>query len=240
MRSPSQRRRSAGVLLLAIALALTVASAPLAAAQPDGTTEFPIGPCAKQYENNTSIEFVAPNTSDYVVWRCSQYDSEDLYYWKIDDFGNANEKLGELDAMETLRWLRDGVFIGLIGEGFGVIDADGNHSNDNLDFVGSFDLRGPHGSPLNRTIAVRLLVLHSSTAGSGYTACSDTGWNQAPTSGSKAFYELQYGNGPKCGNGYYKLWTAGRFKSVATGDWVTSPWDKGTPIRLPIDGIPNN
>jgi hypothetical protein len=149
------------------------------------------------------------------VWRCSQYDSQDLYYWKIDDFGTANEKLG-------------------------VLDADGNHSNDNLDFVGSFDLRGPHGSPLNRTIAVRLLVLHSSSAGSGYTACSDTGWKQAPTSGSKAFYELQYGNGPKCGNGCYKLWTAGRFKSVATGDWVTSPWDKGNPIRLPIDGIPNN
>jgi hypothetical protein len=121
-----------------------------------------------------------------------------------------------------------------------VLDADGVHSNDNLDFVGSFDLRGPHGSPLNRTVAVRLLVLHSATAGSGYTACSDTGWKQAPTSGSHFFYELQYGNGPKCGNGYYKLWTAGRFKSVSTGDWVTSPWNKGTPIRLPIDGIPNN
>jgi hypothetical protein len=203
------------VLLLAIAFALTVASAPVAAAPPIEPKDFPVGLCTERNEGQAQPEFLNPNTSDYVVWRCSQYDSQDLYYWKIDDFGTANEKLG-------------------------VLDADGNHSNDNLDFVGSFDLRGPHGSPLNRTIAVRLLVLHSSSAGSGYTACSDTGWKQAPTSGSKAFYELQYGNGPKCGNGYYKLWTAGRFKSVATGDWVTSPWDKGNPIRLPIDGIPNN
>lgn len=215
MGSPSQRRRSAGVLLLAIAFALTVASTPVAAAPPIEPQDFPVGLCTERNEGQAQPEFLNPNTSDYVVWRCSQYDSQDLYYWKIDDFGTANEKLG-------------------------VLDADGVHSNDNLDFVGSFDLRGPHGSPLNRTIAVRLLVLHSSSAGSGYTACSDTGWKQAPTSGSKAFYELQYGNGPKCGNGYYKLWTAGRFKSVATGDWVTSPWDKGNPIRLPIDGIPNN
>lgn len=215
MGSPSQRRRSAGVLLLAIAFALTVASTPVAAAPPIEPKDFPVGLCTERNEGQAQPEFLNPNTSDYVVWRCSQYDSQDLYYWKIDDFGTANEKLG-------------------------VLDADGVHSNDNLDFVGSFDLRGPHGSPLNRTIAVRLLVLHSSSAGSGYTACSDTGWKQAPTSGSKAFYELQYGNGPKCGNGYYKLWTAGRFKSVATGDWVTSPWDKGNPIRLPIDGTPNN
>lgn len=215
MGSPSQRRRSAGVLLLTIAFALTVASAPVAAAPPIEPQDFPVGLCTERNEGQAQPEFLNPNTSDYVVWRCSQYDSQDLYYWKIDDFGTANEKLG-------------------------VLDADGVHSNDNLDFVGSFDLRGPHGSPLNRTIAVRLLVLHSSSAGSGYTACSDTGWKQAPTSGSRAFYELQYGNGPKCGNGYYKLWTAGRFKSVATGDWVTSPWDKGNPIRLPIDGIPNN
>lgn len=215
MGSPSQRRRSAGVLLLAIAFALTVASTPVAAAPPIEPQDFPVGLCTERNEGQAQPEFLNPNTSDYVVWRCSQYDSQDLYYWKIDDFGTANEKLG-------------------------VLDADGVHSNDNLDFVGSFDLRGPHGSPLNRTIAVRLLVLHSSSAGSGYTACSDTGWKQAPTSGSRAFYELQYGNGPKCGNGYYKLWTAGRFKSVATGDWVTSPWDKGNPIRLPIDGIPNN
>lgn len=215
MGSPSQRRRSAGVLLLAIAFALTVASTPVAAAPPIEPQDFPVGLCTERNEGQAQPEFLNPNTSDYVVWRCSQYDSQDLYYWKIDDFGTANEKLG-------------------------VLDADGVHSNDNLDFVGSFDLRGPHGSPLNRTIAVRLLVLHSSSAGSGYTACSDTGWKQAPTSGSKAFYELQYGNGPKCGNGYYKLWTAGRFKSVATGDWVTSPWDKGNPIRLPIDGTPNN
>lgn len=215
MGSPGQRRRSAGVLLLTIAFALTVASAPVAAAPPIEPKDFPVGLCTERNEGQAQPEFLNPNTSDYVVWRCSQYDSQDLYYWKIDDFGTANEKLG-------------------------VLDADGVHSNDNLDFVGSFDLRGPHGSPLNRTIAVRLLVLHSSSAGSGYTACSDTGWKQAPTSGSKAFYELQYGNGPKCGNGYYKLWTAGRFKSVATGDWVTSPWDKGNPIRLPIDGIPNN
>lgn len=240
MGSPSQRRRSAGVLLLAIAFALTVASTPVAAAPPIEPKDFPVGLCTERNEGQAQPEFLNPNTSDYVVWRCSQYDSQDLYYWKIDDFGTANEKLGELDAMETLKWVSEGVFIGLVGEGFGVLDADGVHSNDNLDFVGSFDLRGPHGSPLNRTIAVRLLVLHSSSAGSGYTACSDTGWKQAPTSGSRAFYELQYGNGPKCGNGYYKLWTAGRFKSVATGDWVTSPWDKGNPIRLPIDGIPNN
>jgi hypothetical protein len=165
MGSTSQRRRSAGVVLLAIAFALTVASAPVAAAPPIEPEDFPLGLCTEKIEGAAQIEPLNPNTSDYVVWRCSQYDSQDLYHWKIDDFGTANEKLGELDAMETLKWVRDGVFIGLIGEGFGVLDADGVHSNDNLDFVGSFDLRGPNGSPLNRTIAVRLLVLHSSSAG---------------------------------------------------------------------------
>jgi hypothetical protein len=240
MGSTSQRRRSAGVVLLAIAFALTVASAPVAAAPPIEPEDFPLGLCTEKIEGAAQIEPLNPNTSDYVVWRCSQYDSQDLYHWKIDDFGTANEKLGELDAMETLKWVRDGVFIGLIGEGFGVLDADGVHSNGNLDFVGSFDLRGPNGSPLNRDHRRPASGAPFQQRRAGYTACSDTGWKQAPTSGYKAFYELQYGNGPKCGNGYYKLWTAGRFKSVATGDWVTSPWDQGNPIRLPIDGIPNN
>ena len=95
MGSPSQRRRSAGVLLLAIAFALTVASTPVAAAPPIEPQDFPVGLCTERNEGQAQPEFLNPNTSDYVVWRCSQYDSQDLYYWKIDDFGTANEKLGE-------------------------------------------------------------------------------------------------------------------------------------------------
>jgi hypothetical protein len=199
-------------------------------AQP-GAAKLPDFPCEERFLGVFYYQPIAFNTSDYIIWQCV-HTPIFKYWWKMKRIGNQKEDEGRGDY----KWLKfgvEGVWQGIVQGGFAVIDVDGNPSNDNLDSVASFDLRGPSGSPIYRTLATRLLVAVSKSGGP-WNACSDTGWEQAPP--NTFFWEskLQYGNGPKCGTGRYSAWAAGRFKSVSTGQWVTTDWVKTDPIAVVV------
>jgi hypothetical protein len=203
---------------------------PPQAAEPDAAA-LPDYVCAEPYEGLLYYQPVSFNSSDYIIWQCV-YTPIFKYWWKMRRIGNQQED----EERGDYKWLKFGaehVWQGIVQSGFAVIDVDGNPSNDNLDSVASFDLRGPSGSPINRTLATRLLVAVSKQGGP-WKACSDTGWEQAPP--NTFFWEtvLQYGNGPKCGTGRYSAWAAGRFKSVSTGQWVTTDWVKTDPIAVVV------
>lgn len=250
MRPSARHRRSIGFLLAMLVVVTTVGQARASEVPADeqaegaGTAErvavrsqvadpddadIPDYICEERFLGVFYYQPVAFNSSDYIIWQCV-YTPVFKYWWKMRRIGNQQED----EERGDYKWLKfgaSGVWQGIVQSGFAVIDVDGDPRNDNLDSVASFDLRGPSGSPIYRTLATRLLVAVSKNGGP-WNACSDTGWEQAPP--NTFFWEtiLQYGNGPKCGTGRYSAWAAGRFKSVSTGQWVTTDWVKTDPIAV--------
>jgi hypothetical protein len=249
----SRHRRAACVLLFTTALILTAVGQASAAgrlgsqrdprtatapsvqghAQTTGGREpkLPDYLCAKETKGNLYYQPFSADSGDYIIWECV-YTPIFKYWWKMRRVGN--EQLDEeFDSVN--KWVKFGVekvWQGIVQSAIGRVDLDGNPSNDNVDSIASFDLRGPSGSPIYRTMDVRLLVAVSK-GGGPWSACSDTGWQRAPSGSFFWEVKLQY-DGPKCKTARYSAWAAGRFLSVSTGQWVTTDWVKTDPISVVV------
>jgi hypothetical protein len=175
-------------------------------------------------------EYVAPDTSDYIIWECKKtlYFG---YWWQIAAIRNLEEDAKSFSE-EWRKWLQEEVWQGLVDVGLARIDRDGNPSNDNLDSVVSFQLHGPSGSPIFRRLGTRIIVGYSGSSSGPFSACSDTGWKTTSSQVSAFSIKLQYGNGGKCGTGYYRLQGAGEFLSASTGQWVKTGWVYSAPIYM--------
>ena len=95
--------------------------------------------------------------------------------------------------------------------------------------VVSYAIRNPNGTPLNRRIAVRLILKNRTTGGT----CGDTGWKEAATPRSNYTYEVSKDLPGTCGGtGYFETSAAGRFFSTSLNAWVTTNWVQSGELRL--------
>jgi hypothetical protein len=221
MRAWARKRLALRILL--VALITTVATVVPFGAAAHAIPPYWLCDSEDDLDNPPIVEFISANSSDYILWECRRGPYFG-YYWQITGIGNAEEDAYEFEE-NWIKFLFGQVAQGLVDVGIGLIDTDGNPTNDNLDAVVSFTLHGPSGSPIFRTLGARIIVGYSSTGPSGpFTACSDTGWRTSNPDVSAFSTKLQYGNGGKCGSGWYRVQGAGQYKSVATGQWEKTGW----------------
>lgn len=174
------------------------------------------------------IEYVSLYSSDYIVWECEKGPYFG-YWWRIAAIRNGEED-AKAFSKDWKKFVEEEVYQGLVDIGIGIIDRDGNPTNDNMDSVVAFTLHGPNGSPIYRTLGARIIVGYSPYSSGPFSACSDTGWKTSNPDVSAFSTKLQYGNGAKCGTGFYRLQGSGRFLSQSTGSWVTMPWVYSAPL----------
>ncbi|HET8659223.1 MAG TPA: hypothetical protein VFM55_09525 [Micromonosporaceae bacterium] len=228
MRSPKRRR-----YVLASLLALLFVTGSVVAPQAARPAQAipPYWECNSDGEvGRLWTEWISVASSDYIVWECEKGPYFG-YWWRIADIRNAEDD-AKAFSENWKKFVQDEVYQGLVDIGLGLIDLDGNPSNDNLDSVVSFTLHGPSGSPIFRTLGARILVGYSRYSSGPFSACSDTGWLTSNPDVSAFSTKLQYGNGGKCGTGFYRLQGSGRFLSQSTGSWVTMPWVYSSPLYV--------
>jgi len=175
-------------------------------------------------------ELVALDSADYVVWECKKGPYFG-YFFQIVDYRNAEDDAREFSE-DWSKFLGGEAWQAIVDAGLGIIDTDGNYANDNIDSTVSFQLHGPSGSPIYRTLGARILVGYSRYSSGPFGACSDTGWKTSAPNVSAFSLKLQYGNGGKCGTGYYRLQGAGEFLSVSTGQWTKTGWVYTDPLYV--------
>ncbi len=217
------RRR--GVLRVVVVLLAVLGLTGGQVSRPDPARAIPpIYLCDSQDDvGKTYIEWVSVYGSDYIVWECTYFPTWHMYWWRLADIRNAEEDARAFyDSWK--RFVGEEVWAGIVQGAIGEIDADGDWRNNNIDSVATFSLRGPNGSPIYRTLGARIIVGVSRNGGQSWDACSDTGWRTSNPDVSAFSTKLQYPDGPKCGVGHYRTQAAGRFKSVSTGQWVTTGW----------------
>jgi hypothetical protein len=177
--------------------------------------------CSDPFEGQTHRQDLG--NGSYVVWRCA-FGSNFRWYWAIVQVGNDEEE----DNMSLERFYQAGIYQVILQAAAGTGTGYGH-------FHANYELRGPSGTPMERVMAVRLLIQYAPVQGAPYTTCGDTGWKQAPVATSKYRYWVKY-DSLKCGRGWYRVQTAGRFLSVSTGQWVTHSWvnSGGVAIKPPV------
>jgi hypothetical protein len=205
MRLRGLRRVSLSVLfILSLALATAVQFGPAARS----AAAFPPFECKPQYADQTYTQWL---NSEFIKWRCA-FGENFRWWWVIQEVGNDDER----ENWE--RYAGGAIWQSIVQSAIG-------ESEDHKGlFVGAYELRGPSGSPIERLLAVHLVVQYNS--GGAWHNCSDTGWKQSPRATSQWQYWFDYSQyaGPKCGNHTYRVASAGRFLSVSTGQWVTNAW----------------
>jgi hypothetical protein len=203
----ARRRRSLGLLLAMLVVVATAGQAGATGAPGDGqetragtagqgaarpqvaepeNLRLPDYACAERYLGLLYYQPVATNTSDYIIWQCV-HTPIFKYWWKIKRIGNQQED----EERGDYKWLKfgaEGVWQGIVQSGFAVIDVDGNPSNDNLDSVASFDLRGPSGVRSTGPWPPGCWLPSPRTAGHGMPAPTPVGSRlpRTPTSGRRS------------------------------------------------------
>ena len=99
-------------------------------------------------------------------------------------------------------------------------------------YVAGFQLYDSNKQTIFRTLALRILMKHSTNGGASWGTCGDTGWDQSPGHVARFQIARTYLT-PKCGSGLYQTSVAARFISATSGQWVNTGWmDIGT-INVP-------
>jgi hypothetical protein len=205
-------------LHLTPAVAAPTSTSEAAGAEPRSTSAYPNRACGPQNEGEIYPEW-EPDPGIWLYWECT-YGANFAWWWELVGVG-----LGDDEDTDWRRYYQTGVWQSIVQSGAGY-DSSGAG-----EFVGTYDLRGPSGSPIYRTMAVRLIVKINRSG--SWDLCGDTGWVQAPTTTNKWQHELRYGSKTPCNqNGWYRVSAAGRFRSVSTGQWVTNAWVQSGSVYL--------
>lgn len=189
---------------------------------------IPAGPCTADYEGIRQIQFMNDGTDDFIVWECTKTATvsgrPSFYYWRMSEFDNIEAHL-EAVKKGIVRYVKDGVWQGVVTGGFGVFQAS-SRDRAHTRYESAFDLRNWSGTPISRQIGVHMVADH--LVGGAWQRCGDTGWKDS--TGSKmsyGFYKLH----STCG-GTIRLRYRAHFLSVTTNTWWTSPWQTAGPYTI--------
>ncbi len=198
---------------VACAFVLVVPAQPAAA-------HIPLIACGAHNEHQAYLQVMSDGTGDRILWICTKTTHPSLpkfYYWKLDSIGNLHD---DLEAMRDGlgRYYVNEVWNGIVQGGFGVFTAGTHRAHIRVE--GSFDLRNWSGVPIDRSIGVHLVLKHK--VGSTWASCGDTGWKNAPS--ARSVYSYTFWKLNSSCSGTIQLHTRGRFFSLGSQSWWTSPW----------------
>jgi hypothetical protein len=175
-----------------------------------------------------AVDLPVNGRGDYVRWVCSWHSVYHFYYWKLSDLRNANKDLEDLRKGFGY-FFATNVWEGVLQGGFGLLPASEQHR---MIYVAGFQLYDSNKQTIFRTLALRILMKHSTNGGASWGTCGDTGWQQSPGHVARFQITRTYLT-PKCGSGLYQTSVAARFISATSGQWVNTGWmDIGT-INVP-------
>jgi hypothetical protein len=219
---PHRPARSHLLLLITLSLvlvALQAGPAAQVAAADEETVNYPPFECHEALDGYIYKEYIDPDGDVFWLWECV-WGANFGWWWVLVGIGIDDDS----DDTQWKRYYDSGVWQTIVQAG-----AGWDRFYDGL-FVGAYELRGPSGSPISRIMATRLLIKKYS--GGTWSTCSDTGWKQSPRAVSQWQYWVSYTTGAKCGTGTYRVSTAGRFLSAATGTWITNAWVQSGNVYL--------
>jgi hypothetical protein len=205
---------------LGAALTLVAPAAPVRAQPLTGCTAATL---------NHVVDLPLNGRGDFVRYTCSYFSPWRLYYWALSDIRNAHEDLEEFaDALG--HYVDAGVWEGILQGGFGLLPASQQHR---MVYVAHFQLYDSSKQTIFRTLALRILMKHSTNGGASWGTCGDTGWQQS--SGHVARFQIARTYlTPKCGDGrQYQTSVAARFISATSGQWVNTGWMNVGTIYVP-------
>jgi hypothetical protein len=229
VRTKSRRgmpNRTSWVLLTAF----LCVSASLMTAQPAAAEIPPFIPCTP-YNSAPPLpvgqrepQIADDGTGDYAIWECKRSKNTPyIYYWQMTEINNFEEQ-AEAIGRSASRYIRDGVWEGLVQGGFGIFQSSESHRA-HLRYEGSFELWDwNRDSTLRRDMGVHMVLKHS-VSGGPWTNCGDTGWKNAPEPRARTSYTF-YKLTSSC-PGRLQLFTQAHFFQISTHSWWTSPWLAG-------------
>jgi len=222
---------------IAYLLATVVGVATCLVASP-GPAEAHIPPltlCISVNEGDTRFQTFVDGTEDMIIWRCTKGREiagfPPFYYWKHQIVStDPVTELKKRAKSAVIRVFKEGVWQGSLQSGlaaFGQSDVDRAH----IRYVGSFDIQGWDGTPLNRDINVHMVAKHSLNGGGTWSTCGDTGWKA--TSSPKSEFSVEFYKLTSSCNGTVQVFTRARFMQVSTNTWWTSNFLATEPVVAP-------
>jgi hypothetical protein len=204
-----QSRKVRPLRLLIVVLVLTLIQVGLFAVP--ALAHVPTKPCGP----DNYLEVVEQRLQDGTIvdWTCEafEYQGHPRYQW----IGDV--RVGEKKRQERIFAVASPPYVMITQAIMGVGQGGG-------DFVGSIDLRNPNFTDLVRRVRVRVIVRYQPTGSSGWYACHDTNWQEAPSPRARFDVNVQQYVQPDCGPAYYEARTGAEFYSTSLNKWVFPGW----------------
>lgn len=221
-------RRGRPLQLLALLLSAVICTSIVVATDVrPALAHYPTSPCLADYEGYVEYQVFGDGTEDYIVYECRRtINTPYLYYWQMTEINNFREQ-AEAFKKSIIRFIKDGVWQGIVTGGFGVFQ-ESPYDRAHVRYESAFDLRNWQGSRINRDMGIHMVAKHY--VNGTWERCGDTGWKNASSPRSSFSYSF-YTLNANCG-GTIKLFTAAHFYQLSTNSWWTSPWVETGPYTI--------
>jgi hypothetical protein len=226
----SRHRTLVRALSLLVSAVVCASTYVFATAQPAAAEIPPLIACTPYNVGQQWYQFATDGTADYAVWECEKSrNTPYIYHWQLSSIDNLDEQ-AEAFGRSATRFIRDGVWEGLVQGGFGIFAASESHRA-HLRYEGSFELWDwNRDATLRRDMGVHMVLKNQ--VGGTWRTCGDTGWKNSPEPQARTSYTF-YKLTSSC-PGTLQLFVRAHFFQLSTNSWWTSPWVAGK-LHKPIE-----